>query len=185
MSLDLRRRLSMYLSAHPHGNAASLVQSGSIEDKLRLLCNLFQLEVPTTFAPPSDLELVRFRRWIPASRSQEILCDQLRSSKPTVRNIHTLRQLLSAGMYLVQQQCHLQLISEPSVGHFCMLLKETNLTYVKKAISPVDFLLIVRQVFHHGIFQWPPTSLKNVVPNLDPIAVYLSQHTPTIGAAGQ
>ena len=68
------------------------------------------------------------------------------------------------------------------VGHLCLLLKETRMIYVKKVIAEADFVLLLRQVFHHGIFIWPKEVLRKLATTAacttpDPIAVYLASQT--------
>ncbi|EQC30164.1 hypothetical protein SDRG_12017 [Saprolegnia diclina VS20] len=184
MSADLRRRLAVYFCGHPHVEpVVQLIESGSIEAQLGFLCDLFHLTRPSSFDAPPACDLVRFRRWTPVLRTQKRICFQLQTSRPRVRNIDVLQQLLSAGMYLVQRHCRLPLDTAPSLGHVCLLLKETRMLYVKKVIPEADFVLLLRQVFHHGIFIWPkelPRKLATTATTPDPIAVYLASQNNSL-----
>ncbi|KDO22323.1 hypothetical protein SPRG_12783 [Saprolegnia parasitica CBS 223.65] len=188
MSVDLRRRLAVYFCGHPNvETVVQLIEAGSIEAQLGFLCDLFCLRRPSTFDAPPACDLVRFRRWTPVLRTQKRICFQLQTARPSVRNIHILRQLLAAGLYLVQRHCRLSLEAEPSLGHLCLLLKETRMIYVNKVIAEVDFVSLLRQVFHHGIFLWPRAVPRKramtATTCADPIAVYLASQSSSLSIA--
>ncbi|CAK4082301.1 unnamed protein product [Aphanomyces euteiches] len=161
ISDDLKSRLESIVVTCGIDSVLATLASPNIEDQLTLLFQLYNLPLPPTFDKPSSDELRPFYRWsFLGSTNQRNVCEELLSSSPSVDNIHLLRQVLTAGLYLTHVNCRLESTGQlPSLEAICLVLTECRLLYVKQgAIHVEDMALLLRRFFHHGIFRWPQST---------------------------
>ncbi|KAF0719852.1 Aste57867_742 [Aphanomyces stellatus] len=158
ISNDLRSRLAAYVTVDGLAPLLTILASTNIEDQLIFLFELYHLPPPPSFVEkPSHAELAPFHRHsFLSTSSQREISVEMASDTPANDNVHELRNVLIAGMYLTHANCRLESADQlPSVQAICLVLTECRLLYVSRGTLEKDeIVLIVRRYFHHGIFRW-------------------------------